>query len=141
MIARGVNRMPAVVALAATLAACGAPAGEEGAGKPTGPPETVDLEVVAELRDEGYNRSRVMEFAHVLTDLYGPRYANSPSYDGAAGWARDTLEEFGLQATLDPWASTATPGRTATLRFTSRRRSTSRSSATRSRAPGARTAR
>ncbi|MDE2976732.1 MAG: hypothetical protein OXU63_04335, partial [Acidobacteriota bacterium] len=70
MIARGVNRMPSLVALAATLAACGVPAGEEDAGG-AGPRETVDLGVVAELRDEGFNRSRVMEFAHVLTDLYG----------------------------------------------------------------------
>ncbi len=102
MIVRGVNRMPALAAFAATLAACGVPAGEEGTGG-AGPVETVDLEVVAQLRDEGFNRSRVMEFAHVLTDLYGPRYANSPSYDGAANWARDTLEEFGLDATLEPW--------------------------------------
>lgn len=103
MIARGVNRMPALLALAATLVACGVPAGEEGAGESAAAPETVDLDVVAELRDEGFNRSRVMEYAHVLTDLYGPRYANSPSYDGAANWARDTFEEFGLDATLDAW--------------------------------------
>ena len=102
MIARGVNRMPSLVALAATLAACGVPAGE-GDADGVVPVETVDLDVVAELRDEGFNRSRVMEFAHVLTDRYGPRFANSPSYDGAANWARDTLEEFGLEATLEPW--------------------------------------
>ena len=95
--------MPTLLALAATLAACGVPAGEEGVGGSAASPEKVDLHVVAELRDEGFNRSRVMEFAHVLTDLYGPRYANSPSYDGAANWARDTFEEFGLEAALEPW--------------------------------------
>ena len=103
MIAGGVNRMPALIALAAMFAGCAVPAGEEATGGSAAPPETVDLDVVAELRDEGFNRSRVMEFAHVLTDLYGPRYANSPSYDGAASWARDTLEGFGLEAALEPW--------------------------------------
>ncbi len=66
-------------------------------------PEPVDQRVVAELRDEGFRRSQVMEFARVLTDNYGPRYANSPSYDGAARWARDTFEDLGLEATLEPW--------------------------------------
>ena len=103
MIARGVSRMPALAALAAMLAACGVPAGDDGAGAPIESTESVDLAVVAELRDEGFDRSQVMEFAHVLTDVYGPRFANSPSYDAAARWAADTLAGFGLHATLEPW--------------------------------------
>ena len=101
---RGVNRLLVPVALVAMAATCGGPASEDGAGaSSTAPAETVDPDVVANLRDEGFHRSRVMEFAHVLTDLYGPRYANSPSYDGASRWARDTLEGFGLKAALEPW--------------------------------------
>ena len=87
-------------------ATCGGPASEDGAGATTGttaPAETVDPDVVASLRDEGFHRSRVMEFARVLTDLYGPRYANSPSYDAASRWARETFEGFGLYAVLEPW--------------------------------------
>ncbi len=103
MIARGVNRMPALVALALMLAACGLPAGEQSAVRSSALSETVEAEVVASLRDEGFQRSQVMEFAHVLTDLYGPRYANSPSYDGAARWARETFESFGLEAAVEPW--------------------------------------
>ena len=95
--------MPALVALVAMVAACGTPKGDRGDDFSTASAEPVDLDVVASLRDEGFNRSRVMEFAHVLTDLYGPRYANSPSYDAAARWARDTFGEFGLHATLEPW--------------------------------------
>lgn len=95
--------MPALVALVAMFAACGTPKGDRGADFSTASAEPVDLDVVAELRDEGFDRSRVMEFARVLTDLYGPRFANSPSYDAAARWARDTFGEFGLHATLEPW--------------------------------------
>ena len=100
---RGVSRILVLVAIAAMVAACGGPADGEGAAGSAVPAESVDLDVVASLRDEGFRRSRVMEFARVLTDLHGPRYANSPSYDSASRWARDTLEGFGLEAALEPW--------------------------------------
>ena len=109
MIARGVTRMPALVALVALSVAHGARAEEQGPGKPAAAEEIVDAAVVADLRDEGFRRSQVMEFARVLTDVYGPRYANSPSYDGAARWARDTLEEFGLEAALEAWGEFGGP--------------------------------
>ena len=102
MIAIGVKRLPALLALVA-LVAHGARAEEQDPGKASAAAETVDPAVVADLRDEGFGRSQVMEFARVLTDVYGPRYANSPSYDGAARWARDTLEAFDLEPTLEPW--------------------------------------
>ena len=101
MIARGINRTPVPFVLAAMFVACAS--SEQGGVPSTAPAETVDAATVANLRDEGFHRSRVMEFAHVLTDLYGPRYANSPSYDGASRWARDTFEGFGLKAALEPW--------------------------------------
>lgn len=66
--------------------------------------EPVDHAVVDQLRIEGLRRSQVMELAGVMTDVYGPRYANSPSYDAAAAWARQTFEEFGLQnVALEAW--------------------------------------
>ena len=66
--------------------------------------EPVDVEVVDRLRDEGLRRSRVMELAEVMTDEYGPRYANSPSYDAAAAWAVRTFEAFGLDnVALEAW--------------------------------------
>ncbi len=66
-------------------------------------PEPIHEAVVAELRREGLTRSKVMEWAGAMTDVYGPRYANSPSYDAAAEWARQTFESFGLTATLEAW--------------------------------------
>jgi len=66
--------------------------------------EEVDHQVTIDIRDEGFSRSQVMDLARIMTDVYGPRYANSPSYDAAAKWAKDTLEEFGLaNVKLEAW--------------------------------------
>ena len=53
--------------------------------------------MIAMIRDEGYNRSQVMDIAWHLTDVYGPRLANSPSYNEAAHWAEEKLIEFGAE--------------------------------------------
>jgi len=67
-------------------------------------PQLVDERVVAQLRREGFENSKVMEWAAIMTDVYGPRYANSPGYDAAAAWARETFESFGLDnVALEPW--------------------------------------
>jgi len=58
--------------------------------------EPVDLQVVTRIRDEGLNRSKVMEAAAVLTDEIGPRLTNSPAHLRAAEWTRDRLTEYGL---------------------------------------------
>ncbi len=58
--------------------------------------EPVDLQTVTRIRDEGLNRSRVMEMAAVLTDEIGPRLTGSPAYTRATEWARDRLTEHGL---------------------------------------------
>ncbi len=67
-------------------------------------PEPVDTEMVVKIRNEGFRRSQVMELAAMMTDVFGPRYANSPSYDRAAAWAQDKFEEWGLEnVALEPW--------------------------------------
>jgi hypothetical protein len=66
--------------------------------------EEIDYQMTVKIREEGFARSQVMELAHVMTDLYGPRYANSPSYDAAAEWAAATLKGYGLESVrLEPW--------------------------------------
>jgi hypothetical protein len=73
-------------------------------GESTPLTEHPDLEVLSRIRTEGLSRSQVMELAWVITDRFGPRFANSPSYDAAAAWARDKFEEFGLvNASLEAW--------------------------------------
>jgi carboxypeptidase Q len=66
--------------------------------------QPVDLGVVTKIRDEGLNRSKVMDTAWTLTDAIGPRLTNSPAYRRAAAWARDTLAGWGLvNAHLEPF--------------------------------------
>ena len=66
--------------------------------------EEVDTRITTEIRKEGFTSSQVMELAWMMTDVYGPRYANSPSYDAATRWAKHTLEEFGLSnVELEAW--------------------------------------
>jgi len=67
--------------------------------------EKMDHRMIAQIRDEGFNRSQVMDLAWHLTDVYGPRLANSPSYNQAAKWAKKKFEEFGAEnVTLFPFA-------------------------------------
>ncbi len=66
--------------------------------------EEIDHEMTVKMREEGFSRSQVMELAWAMTDLYGPRYANSPSYDAATKWAVETLEGYGLaNVELEAW--------------------------------------
>jgi hypothetical protein len=63
-------------------------------------PETldrVDLDAVYRIKQEGLQRSQVMELASYLTDVYGPRLTGSPEIKEAADWAQRTMREWGLQ--------------------------------------------
>jgi hypothetical protein len=66
--------------------------------------ENIDMAMMQKIRDEGLNRSKVMDIVLHLTDLNGNRLANSPGYAKAANYAKQTLTDWGVQnATLDPW--------------------------------------
>jgi carboxypeptidase Q len=66
--------------------------------------EPVDLDMVNRIRDEGLNRSKVMETAAYLTDRIGPRLTNSPQAREASEWTRARLAEWGLaNAHLESW--------------------------------------
>ena len=66
--------------------------------------EPVDLEMVGRIRDEGLNRSQVMETAAHLTERIGPRLTNSPQARQAAEWTRSKLAEWGLaNAHIETW--------------------------------------
>jgi carboxypeptidase Q len=68
------------------------------------PQEKFDSAAVVQIRDEGLNRSHVMEYLTYLTDVYGPRLSGSPAYMDAAKWARAQLESLGLEnAHLEAW--------------------------------------
>lgn len=66
--------------------------------------EPVDRDVVARIREEGFQRSRVMDYAWYMTDVLGPRLTGSPGMRRAQQWARTTLTEMGLSgAVIEPF--------------------------------------
>ena len=66
--------------------------------------ENLDTAMMAKIRDEGLNRSQVMEIVFNLTDANGPRLMQSPGYFRAANWAKNKLDSWGLKnASLESW--------------------------------------
>lgn len=69
-----------------------------------GAQERVDLAAIDRIKDEGFQRSQVMEIASWLTDVYGARLTNSPNFRSAGDWAVKQLTQWGLvNAALEPW--------------------------------------
>jgi carboxypeptidase Q len=58
--------------------------------------EKIDLDAIYRIKDEGLQRSKVMEIAGYLTDVYGPRLTGSPNIREAADWAMKTMKDWGL---------------------------------------------
>ena len=84
-------------ALIACWSACRSP--------PTGrSTEKLDLDAIYRIKDEGLQRSKVMEIESYLTDVYGPRLTGSPNIKEAADWAQKTMKEWGLaNVHLETW--------------------------------------
>lgn len=59
--------------------------------------ENVDLDIVTKIRDEGLNRSQVMETLQHLTDTIGPRLTGTPAMTEANNWTKDKLTQWGLE--------------------------------------------
>jgi hypothetical protein len=66
--------------------------------------EKADLEAVYKIKEEGFQRSRVMEITSWLTDVYGPRVTNSPGFRKAGDWAVKEMTGWGLtNVRLEPF--------------------------------------
>lgn len=66
--------------------------------------ESVDLEMVSRIRQEGFRNSKVMETAGELMDRIGPRLTGSPSLKKANEWTRDQFSKWGLaNSHLESW--------------------------------------
>ena len=50
----------------------------------------------ARIRDEGLNRSHVLELFNHITNVIGPRLTGSPAFKTAADWAISQLNSYGL---------------------------------------------
>ncbi|MDX2183970.1 MAG: M20/M25/M40 family metallo-hydrolase [Gemmatimonadaceae bacterium] len=58
--------------------------------------EPVDVATIERIKAEALDRPQVMETMSWLTDVHGPRLANSPNYRRAAEWAAAQLKSWGL---------------------------------------------
>ena len=66
--------------------------------------EKVDYDAVYRIKEEGFTRSKVMEIASYLTDVYGPRLTNAPGFRKAGEWAVREMSGWGLaNVRLEPW--------------------------------------
>ena len=66
--------------------------------------EKVDYDAIYRIKDEGFQRSRVMEITSWLTDVYGPRLTNSPGFRKAGEWAVKEMTSWGLtNVRLEPF--------------------------------------
>src|SRR6185436_4439219 len=69
--------------------------------------ESIDLAALQRIKEEGIERSQVMDIAWWLTDRYGPRLTNSPQMRAAADWTTKKMTEWGLaNVKQEPWGST-----------------------------------
>jgi hypothetical protein len=84
-----------LAAFAAVLVLSALPA-TPGAQTPAGTSEPVDLDALYRIKDEGLQRSQVMDTAWYLTDVSGPRLTNSPAMRDAATWAMKRLNDWGM---------------------------------------------
>jgi carboxypeptidase Q len=65
----------------------------------TAPKETID-----KIKDEGMNRSQVMQTLSYLADVIGGRLTASPNMKRANEWTRETMAKWGMQnAHLEAW--------------------------------------
>ncbi len=58
--------------------------------------DKLDLATIGRIRDEGFNRSQVMDHVFWLADVYGPRLTGSPAIQQASEWAIKKFTEWGL---------------------------------------------
>ena len=59
---------------------------------------------IEKIKDEGMNRSQVMQTLSYLTDVIGGRLTGSSNMKRANEWTRDTMQKWGMQnAKLEAW--------------------------------------
>ena len=91
-----IRRQFAAVLLLFVLVAPYAAFGQQPQPNPTDP--------IERIKDEGMNRSQVMQTLSYLSEVIGPRLTASPAAKRANEWTRDTLAKWGLQnAHLEAW--------------------------------------
>ena len=64
----------------------------------------IDPDILAKIRKEAMDNSKIMRTLHYLTDVYGPRLTGSPNLKAAGEWAIKQMGEWGFDnGHLEPW--------------------------------------
>jgi hypothetical protein len=80
------------------------PAAQPSRGNAPQTPAPDPNDPIHRIKDEGMNRSQVMQTLSYLSDVIGPRLTASPGMKRANEWTRDQLTKWGLQnAHLEPF--------------------------------------
>lgn len=67
-------------------------------------PDAPDYDALYKIKEEGLQRSQVMETLSYLTDVHGPRLTGGPNIRAAADWTMKRLAGYGLvNVKLEPW--------------------------------------
>src|SRR5881394_3673705 len=99
-----IRRQFAAVLLLFTLLVPYAAFGQQPQGQGQQQPALDPNDPIVKIRDEGLNRSQVMQMLSYLSDVIGPRLTASPGMKRANEWTRDTMTKWGLQnAHLEAW--------------------------------------
>jgi len=93
-----VSRIVVLTVILQIISFCGANAQEKSKG------ETVDSAAIAQILEEGTQRSQIMELLSYITDVYGPRLTASPGFKRVAEWTMTKLSSWGVEnAHLEGW--------------------------------------
>ena len=103
------RRKAAVVLLLISVISPGVGICQQPSASPTTQPQSTapardPNDPIEKIKDEGMNRSQVMQTLGYLSDVIGPRLTASPGMKRANEWTRDQLTRWGLQnAHLEAW--------------------------------------
>ena len=67
--------------------------------------ERLDYAMLGRIREEGLQRSQVMDIVSWLSDVNGPRLTGSPGFRKSGDWAVDRLKQWGMSGVhFEPWS-------------------------------------
>lgn len=67
--------------------------------------EKIDYQMLGRIREEGLQRSQVMETISWLADVHGPRLTGSPGFKAAGAWAVEQMRKWGFaNVAYEPWS-------------------------------------
>jgi carboxypeptidase Q len=73
---------------------------------PAAADEPVDQQMIAKIKTEAFQNSKVMETVSSIADGFGPRLTGSPELKAAGEWCRDEMARWGLKnARLEAWGT------------------------------------